>query len=298
MKKIRENYDQINIWPGFVDALSTVLLVFIFILVGFISAQIYLSNIISNKNSHLDNMKKRLAQISKMLNSETENKTKLKEEVLRLTAEISKLEELLNNSQEKLNHAVCDKKSLEDQICALNCKINEITCQLAETNKQNKEKEEKLKQLTQFSTYRSEFFALLQNILKNESGITVSGDRFIFQSELFFESASDELSEDGKKQIKKVAEVIKKISAKIPQNVNWILRVDGHTDKRPISTDKFASNWELSAARAIAVVKALINLGIAPKNLVAAGFGEYQPLKDDDGDISENRRIEFKLDQR
>jgi chemotaxis protein MotB len=126
------------------------------------------------------------------------------------------------------------------------------------------------------------------------------GDRFVFQSELFFDSASDELSPEGAKQVAELASVIKEIGAKIPPHIRWILRVDGHTDNRPITGGRFPSNWELSVARAISVVKYLIKHGIEAHHLVAAGFGEHQPLtagKTAD-DLAKNRRIEFKLDER
>ena len=158
----------------------------------------------------------------------------------------------------------------------------------------------KLNELTKLNSYRSEFFDKLQNIVKDKRGIKIAGDRFIFQSELFFDSASDELSDDGQKQVSDLANVIKEIGNKIPKNINWILRVDGHTDVRPISSGKFGSNWELSASRAISVVKFLIKCGVSPKHLVAAGFGENQPIasgKSSD-DLAKNRRIEFKLDER
>lgn len=117
---------------------------------------------------------------------------------------------------------------------------------------------------------------------------------------MFFESASDQLSEDGKLQVYNLAKIIKDLSNKIPKNINWILRVDGHTDKRPITNEKFASNWELSAARAISVVKHLIKEGISQKHLVAAGFGDGQPIVNgtSEKNLAKNRRIEFKLDQR
>ncbi len=198
-----------------------------------------------------------------------------------------------------------DKSSLRDKITTLTAQMQDVLAALeAEKEKiKNREKDLekvkkeniKLSEIRKFNAYRSEFFDKLQDIVKDKKGIKVVGDRFIFQSELFFDTASNILSEDGEKQIAELASVIEEISKKIPEKIKWILRVDGHTDNRPIS-GKFASNWELSTARAISVVKNLIKCGISPKHLVAAGFGEHQPIDKDD--LAKNRRIEFKLDER
>ena len=127
------------------------------------------------------------------------------------------------------------------------------------------------------------------------------GDRFIFQSELFFDTGSDVFNSEGKEQVSELAKVILDIGEKIPSNIRWILRVDGHTDSRKISGNgRFSSNWELSAARAISVVKHLVKEGVSPNHLVAAGFGEFQPIAkgNTEEDLARNRRIEFKLDER
>jgi chemotaxis protein MotB len=145
--------------------------------------------------------------------------------------------------------------------------------------------------------YRSEFFGKLIKAIGDRSDIRIVGDRFVFQSEVLFELASADLGEEGKKQLNSLATALREISEKIPANINWILRVDGHTDRLPIKS-KYPSNWELSSARAISVVKYLISQGIPPERLVAAGFGEFQVLEDDPKGQARNRRIEFKLDQR
>jgi chemotaxis protein MotB len=147
--------------------------------------------------------------------------------------------------------------------------------------------------------FRSEFFAKLMKIVGERQDIRVVGDRFVFQSEVLFDKGSAEIRDEGKKQLKHLARILKEITSKIPSDIHWVLRIDGHTDKLPIS-QKFASNWELSSARAIAVVKQLIAEGIKAQNLVAAGFGEFHPLSNskDETEMARNRRIEFKLDQR
>ena len=152
----------------------------------------------------------------------------------------------------------------------------------------------------ELARYRSEFFGRLREVLGNRSDIRIVGDRFVFQSEVLFASADAELNPAGSDQLGQLAATLRQISADIPDELDWVLRVDGHTDVRPIRTTQFPSNWELSSARATSVVKFLIEKGIPPHRLVAAGFGQYQPLDAGDDEIAyrRNRRIEFKLTQR
>ena len=152
----------------------------------------------------------------------------------------------------------------------------------------------------ELARYRSEFFGRLREVLGNRSDIRIVGDRFVFQSEVLFASGAAELNQAGGDQLGQLAKTLRQISAEIPDGLDWVLRVDGHTDVRPISTPQFPSNWELSSARATSVVKFLIEQGIPPNRLVAAGFGQYQPLDAGDDEIAyrRNRRIEFKLTQR
>jgi chemotaxis protein MotB len=137
-------------------------------------------------------------------------------------------------------------------------------------------------------------------VLGHRRGVRIVGDRFVFQSEVLFASGSDLLALGGQAQIAKLAATLVEISRQIPAEINWVLRVDGHTDAVPIYTAKFPSNWELSAARAIAVVKYMVEQGVAPERLAATGFGKFQPLDPRIGEIANrrNRRIEFKLTQR
>ncbi|MDR2666911.1 MAG: OmpA family protein, partial [Holosporales bacterium] len=293
--KHRKHYEQTDIWPGFVDALSTVLLVFIFVLVGFISSQIYLSGIILDKDSSLSGLKKRLSDVCSLLNSEqdkninlTKQNTDLAVQIEDLNASIKTLEEMLSAKEEVILKEQKTKLSLEEKMDNLTEQLKDIMAALMVERKTAEERQKaideikkenmKLSELTQMTAYKSEFFDKLQSIIRNKKGIKISGDRFIFQSELFFDTASDELTHEGEEQLSELFGVISEISHKIPQSIPWILRVDGHTDKRPITSGKFSSNWELSAARAISVVKFLVNKGIAPEHLVAAGFGENQPI--------------------
>ena len=148
--------------------------------------------------------------------------------------------------------------------------------------------------------YRSEFFGKLQNLLGDRDDIKVVGDRFIFESELLFDSASANLQENGKEKLKEIAMTLMETTKQIPTNINWIIQVEGHTDKRPISTALFPSNWELSTARANSVLKLLLELGFSPNRLSAAGYGEFYPIAEgnSDDDLQQNRRIELKLTAR
>ncbi len=152
----------------------------------------------------------------------------------------------------------------------------------------------------ELARYRSEFFGRLREVLGERGDIRIVGDRFVFQSEVLFASGEAVLNPLGEEQLAQLAETLGQIAEQIPPDIDWILRIDGHTDERPISTAQFPSNWELSSARAISVVKFLIRSGIPAENLVAAGFGQFQPIDAGRDEIAyrRNRRIEFKLDQR
>ncbi|MDR0744532.1 MAG: peptidoglycan-binding protein [Holosporales bacterium] len=316
--KNRRSQEQADIWPGFVDALSTVLLVFIFVLVGFISSQIYLSGIIFDKDTSLIDLKNKLSVICSVLDCEKQKNKNL----IRKNVDLSKQITNLNNTVETLRKMFSEEEeqrkrehtikiSLEEKIDQLTQQLKDVLTALAAEQKNSEEQRKaieyikkeniKLNELSKLNSYRSEFFNKLQSIVGNRAGIKVSGDRFIFQSELFFNTASDNLSEEGQKQVSELAKIIQEIGEKIPSEIKWILRVDGHTDKRPIAMGaRFPTNWELSAARAISVVKHLIKEGIAPQHLVAAGFGENQPISlgTSEEELAKNRRIEFKLDER
>jgi chemotaxis protein MotB len=306
----------LDIWPGFVDALSTVLLVFIFVLVGFLASQVYLSGLILDKDSSLNNLQDRISTLCSLLDQEKSKSvsleninSELSKQIEKLNETVTRLEDMFNKEKLKLSQEKIDKMSLKEKLAVLTQQMQDVLLALDTERAKVEEREKdlnnlkkeraKLDEIRKFNAYRSEFFDKLQSIVKDKDGIKVVGDRFIFQSELFFDTASDVLSEEGKTQVRELARVVKEIGDKIPKNVRWILRVDGHTDSRPIA-GKFASNWELSVARSISVVKNLIEQGISPEHLVAAGFGEYQPIATgkSEADLARNRRIEFKLDER
>jgi chemotaxis protein MotB len=155
-------------------------------------------------------------------------------------------------------------------------------------------------QVEKLARYRSDFFGRLREVLKNEKGIRIVGDRFVFQSEVLFGSGSDRLGVAGQIQLTKLAETLRKVMRDIPDDIDWVLRVDGHTDSRPIKTARFPSNWELSAARAIAVAKFLNEQGIPASRLAPTGFSSFHPLEAGQSELAmrRNRRIELKLTQR
>ena len=201
-----------------------------------------------------------------------------------LNRQILALREQLARLSEALDLAEAKTRAQDVQIADLGRKLN-----LALATK-----------VQELARYRSEFFGRLRKVLGDHQGIRIVGDRFVFQSEVLFGSGSAELGADGREQLGQLARTLRQISARFPEEIDWILRVDGHTDKRPISTYAFASNWELSTARAISVVKHLIAKGIPAERLAATGFGEFQPIDTGDDEIAfrRNRRIELKLTQR
>ena len=236
-----------------------------------------------------------------------------------LVSERGNLLEKIQKRNEKLDTLSFENKKYEidmfemkRNIEKLNNRLNELSSLLIaaeEKDKTNKVKIENLgKKLNQalagklqeISKYQSEFFRKIKEALGNREDIIVSGDRFIFPSEVFFESGSDIIQEAGREKLYEIAVSLKEISEKIPKKIDWILRIDGHTDKVPINNERFKSNWHLSSSRAINIVKFFIEEGISPSRLVAAGFGEYSPLLLDDNEqaYEKNRRIEIKLTTR
>jgi len=201
---------------------------------------------------------------------------------------------------------------LNQQIAALRRQLAAIEEALQASEKKDKEAQSRIADLGQrlnvalaqrvqeLSKYRSEFFGRLRAILGARPDIRVVGDRFVFQSEILFDSGSAVLKPEGQAEVDKLAGALVDLEKQIPPEIAWVLRIDGHTDVRPISSSQFPSNWELSAARAISVVQYLISRGVPPRRLVAAGFGEFQPLDTDPTEdaFRRNRRIELKLTER
>jgi chemotaxis protein MotB len=212
----------------------------------------------------------------------------------------------------KLGEAQSTVDLLNQQLAALREQLARISAALDLAETKSKDQQVQIADLgrrlnlalatkvEELARFRSEFFGRLREILGDRPDIRVVGDRFVFQSEVLFGLGSADLSDDAKKQLLPLAQALKEISAKIPTDINWVLRVDGHTDRRPISTALFPSNWELSSARAISVVKFLVDQGIPADRLAATGFGEFQPLDSggDENAFRRNRRIELKLTER
>jgi len=434
----RQQSNGLDAWPGYVDALSTLLMVIIFVLLVFVLAQAFLSVTLYGRNQALERATKQLSDISDALTAERGKTLSLRVSVAqlgkdlatgtaerdRLTQQISdanlalqaagvanarlrtqltdttgkladaaskaeaanqdaaaakarlaemqrqiveldrtvsvdketlqaKLSDLatltqqsraletlrddlekqvadaaakLTTEQQKRQAAetqVGDEKKLSDtataQITLLNRQIDQLKIQLTAiassldlTQSQNQEKDVQIADLGQklntalaarveeLQAYRSEFFGKLRSVMANRPGVQVVGDRFVFQSEVLFPVGSAELTAAGVAQMAALAVTIKDIAAKIPPDVHWVLRVDGHTDPQPVKGGAFASNWELSAARAITVVKLLIADGVPAQHLAATGFGEYQPLGpgDTQDDYAKDRRIELRLTDR
>lgn len=239
-------------------------------------------------------------------------KADLEGQVRDLAGKLEETEERLAGEQEMSMEARAHAALLEQQIERLQQEMARLNEALEAAEARNEEQRVQIADLGQrlnaalaskvaeLQRYRSEFFGRLREILGERSGIRVEGDRFVFQSEILFGTASATLGLAGEDELDKLAAAIKRIADEIPEDIDWILRVDGHTDKRPIRTVEFKNNWELSTERAITVVQYLIDQGVPAHRLAAAGFGEHQPLVrgDDEEAMARNRRIELKLDQR
>jgi chemotaxis protein MotB len=212
-----------------------------------------------------------------------------------MTAEAQKRVELLNQQILELRQQIAQ---LSEALDIAETKARDQGVQIAELGRRlNTALASKVQELAR---YRSEFFGRLREILGDREDIQIVGDRFVFQSEIFFESASADIGIAGREQLDVLATTLILLLPEIPNDIDWVLRIDGHTDDRPISSPQFPSNWELSTARALSVVKYLASRGIPADRLAAAGFGEFRPIdtsNTDDG-RRKNRRIEIKLDQR
>lgn len=226
---------------------------------------------------------------------------------------ITGLQTALDSEKKISSDALAKVELLNQQLAAMRRQLAQISALLDDSEARNKTSDAQIADLgrrlnvalaqkvEELSKYRSEFFGRLRQILSQRSDILVVGDRFVFQAEVLFPKGSADLNDAGQAEMTKLADALKQLEKEIPTDLPWVLRVDGHTDNDPILVGaKFASNWELSSGRAIAVVKYLIAQGVSPQHLVAAGFGEFQPLAPGDTEEakSENRRIELKLTER
>jgi chemotaxis protein MotB len=224
----------------------------------------------------------------------------------------SELAAALDLEKQSVARALAQVELLNQQIAALRRQLGALEAALEVSEKRERESQTRIADLGQrlnlalaqrvqeLQRYRSDFFGRLRQILGSRPDIRIVGDRFVFQSEVFFDPGQAVLKPEGRAEIDKIVEALAELEKKIPPDIPWVMRVDGHTDIRPIANLQFPSNWELSSARAIAVVQYMISRGIPPQRLVAAGFGEFQPLDTDKTEeaFRRNRRIELKLTER
>jgi len=331
-RRIRGRAPSADYWPGFVDAMSSLLLVLIFLLTIFMLTQFFLSQLVSSKDTALESLRSQIAELVSQLALVKQEKADLQLSIASLQtalatanaekeklgaqagagAQVSVLQDELAKQKDISNQELAQVELLNQQISALRRQLAALEEALDASEKRDKESQAQIADLgrrlnaalaqkvQELAKYRSEFFGRLREILGNRSDIEIVGDRFVIQSEIFFDSGSAELNPSGVDQLRKIADAVKQISSEIPSDIPWVLRIDGHTDVNPIHTAQFPSNWYLSSARAIAVVNFMAKEGVAPNHLVAAGFGEFQPL-DTSGTpeaLKRNRRIEFKLTER
>ncbi|KQX40487.1 hypothetical protein ASD04_07665 [Devosia sp. Root436] len=326
-----------NYWPGFVDALSSLLLVIIFMLSLFMLTQFFLGREIQGRDTALARLNSQIAELTDLLQLERANSDDLTTQIATLTATlgsaqadnasltsqlagigaglgdkdsaIAGLEDDLMAAQELSDEANAQVALLNQQLAALRTQIGALEAALEASETRDTESRTQIADLGRrlnlalaqrvqdLSRYRSDFFGRLREILEGRADVRVVGDRFVFQSEVLFAAGQADISPEGTPDLDALAAAILQLETEIPPDINWVLRIDGHTDIRPISNERFPSNWELSAARAISVAQYLVSKGVSPNRLVAAGFGEFTPL--DPGNSEEayrrNRRIEFKL---
>jgi chemotaxis protein MotB len=410
MAVLRRNRSSVNIWPGFVDGLATLLMVIIFLLMIFVVAQFYLSEAITGRDQALERLNQEVAELADLLDLERRSTVDLRANLTQLSTELqstltdrddfaaeltqlrtlrdtlaatvetlqarseraeaegsvlqSRLDEafvsvevgketikiqlsqllalqqdiaamLALRDQLEIDLKAAIKRGettgqkfaaekeisvaakaqvalLNRQIAALRDQMQQLNAVLEASESRDRAKKAQISDLgkrlnvalaskvQELARYRSEFFGRLREVLGDRPDIQIVGDRFIFQSEVLFESGSAEIGLGGEPRLAQLARTLIDISGRIPADINWILRIDGHTDRVPIRNERFRSNWELSTARAISVVEFLIRQGIPAKNLAATGFGEFQPIDDRIDEIAfrRNRRIELKLTER
>lgn len=365
----------LDIWPGFVDAIASLLMVVVFVLLMASIGHFFLSDAISGRDETLTRLSEQVQRLNELLAVEQAQtaslgqqleqtsarlrqtrdsleESRLQSEQLQalsdqqaealaqqasqladLQADIQALEALRARLESEIAEAVAARdegreqlsrqQAISDRALAqvemLNQQIEQLREQLATVaaaldlaEQTAHQREQQVEELTErlnlalanevfrLQSYRSEFFGRLREALADSPDVRIEGDRFILPSELLFETASADLGPQGRGQVRQLAEALKSISARIPDDIDWILRIDGHTDRRPIRTERFPSNWELSSARAISIVQLLNDYGIPADRMAATGFGENHPISQGttERDHALNRRIEIKLTSR
>ncbi|HXG78875.1 MAG TPA: peptidoglycan -binding protein [Methyloceanibacter sp.] len=340
LARARRGRYQANYWPGFVDMLSTLLLVVTFLMALFMLANFVVTQVASGKDTMLSRLNRQLAELTELLALERSKKESVEDTLAALQATLADKEKenqrltgllgtaggqaqsaeerakalgtQLDEQKKITNDALAKVEMLNQQLAALRLQIASLQEALEASEAKDKESQAKIadlgqrlnvalaKKVQELNRYRSDFFGKLKEALGDRPDFQVVGDRFLFPSDVLFDSGSSSIKPEATTQLDKLAAALNELEGKIPQDIAWVLRVDGHTDIKPIATPEFPSNWELSSARAISVVRYLMLQGVPPNRLVAAGFGEFQPIDPGESDeaLRKNRRIELKLTER
>lgn len=326
----------INVWPGYVDALATLLLSVVFLLTVFVVGQFFLSQELTGRDAVLNRLNRQIADLTDLLALERSSRRAQEEAVAGMRNTLTATEAERDRLQALADAATASQgktadvdaqlaaergatqraqnqvELLNEQIRALRRQLAALEDALSASESRDRESQARIAELgsrlnvalaqrvQELARYRSDFFGRLRQIIGARSDIRIVGDRFVLQSEVLFAAGSAALKPEAGPEIDRIAGAILDISKEIPADIPWVLRVDGHTDARPIQSSQFPSNWALSAARAIAVVQYLRTKGIPPQRLLAGAFGEFQPLDSGATDeaYSRNRRIEMKLTER
>lgn len=324
-------------WPAYVDVLSTLLLVVTLLMSIFMIAQFFVAQESSGKDTVMRRLTRQISELTNILSLEKDKGKKVEDDLAVLQATLSSLkaeneklaatgfgaDEKIKGAQTQIAtlsgdlakekdlsaEAMSKVDILNQQLLALRRQIAALNEALEVSAAKDKDSQTAIKdlgarlnaalavQVQELRRYRSDFFGRLRTALADRKDIRVVGDRFVFQSEVLFPSGQATMSLEGLSAIDQLASAIVELEKTIPQEVDWVLQVDGHTDIRPIASPQFPSNWELSTARAVSVVKYLISRGVPARRLVPAGHGEFAPLEDGASEdvLRRNRRIELKL---
>jgi len=369
-------------WPGFVDALATLLMVIIFVLMVFVLVQVNLAYRVSGQDATLGEMRQQLASLGELLSLERRASAALAADLAQITAqlnasnsqrddlqaqlaslqtalasrntEIDKLarqqadteaalaaakasldarlgalqlaegqlalaqaqkqsaDRMIESLQAETTASKAEVAQLTAALAAVRLRVEELTALLGEKEQQAAKDKVAIANLgkslnnalasrvQELQRFRSEFFGRLRDVLKGRDDVQIVGDRFVFQSEVLFAQGQAEIGTDGRQQLAKLAVALTDIASQIPDDINWILQVDGHTDNIPLRACRYRDNWDLSTERALSVVRFLRDQGLPANRLAAAGYGEFQPLDSRDTNDARrvNRRIELKITQR
>ena len=327
-------------WPGFVDALSTLLLGIVFLLAVFALAQFFVTRDVAGKDTVSAQLSRRNSELTELLGVERVGNKNLIETIGQLSATLDLqkteadrlqgdaagrgaasteararadgLSQQLTTERSASAQALQQVELVNQQLTALRRQLAALEQALETAESRDKESQTRISDLggrlnvalaqrvQELTRYRSDFFGRLRQILGSRPGVQVVGDRFVFQSEVLFDAGQAALAAGGRPDLDRLAQAIIELDREIPPDIAWVMRVDGHTDRRPIQSPQFPSNWALSTSRAIAVVQYLAAKGVPPGRLAAAGFGEFQPVDTGEGEeaFRRNRRIELKLTER